>query len=279
MPELPEVETTKNALAKGIGCCRILDVCVFENRLRIAIPDDFKQQILQTSILSYSRIAKYIVIKLNNNLDIICHLGMSGKFKLSYQNPPYREKHDHVFIITENGTLIFNDPRRFGLLTYIENSQLYNSSLFAKLGLDPFSDELTSEYLLNKLKNKSIPIKIALLDQSIIAGIGNIYASEILFDARISPLRNACNISLQECQILIESSRKILQKAIDAGGSTLRDYHKPDGSEGYFQFMHCVYNKTGQPCTNCSCHINETGGIQKIVQAGRSSFYCATKQK
>lgn len=279
MPELPEVETTKNALAKGIGCCRILDACVFENRLRISIPDDFKQRILHASILSYTRIAKYIVIKLSNNLDIICHLGMSGKFKLSYQNPPYREKHDHVFIFTENGTLIFNDPRRFGLLTYIENFQLSNSSFFAKLGLDPFSPNLSPQYLWEKLKNKNIPIKVALLDQSIIAGIGNIYASEILFDAHISPLRIAHDISLKECYFLIESTKKILQKAIDAGGSTLRDYHKPDGSEGYFQFMHCVYNKTGQPCINCSCHLNETGGIQKIVQAGRSSFYCATKQK
>ena len=133
--------------------------------------------------------------------------------------------------------------------------------------------------LFNKLQNKNIPIKVALLDQAIINGIGNIYASEALFDAELNPTRAANSLNIRDCERLVDSIRKILKQAIDAGGSSIHDYRKPDGSLGYFQNMHCVYNKIGQKCPGCTCNITKTGGIRKIVQTGRSTFYCPVKQK
>ena len=151
--------------------------------------------------------------------------------------------------------------------------------IFANIGIDPFSQNLTADYLKNKLSNKKNPIKVALLDQSIINGIGNIYASEALYDSKISPLRESNSLNLVELENLITSVRKILQKAIKAGGSTLKDYRKPDGSMGYFQNSHCVYDKEGMRCPNCTCDIDKTKGIKRIVQGGRSTFYCETQQK
>lgn len=279
MPELPEVETIKTAIEKAIGSSNIVNVIVNNNRFREIIPQDFAKRIEKAKIISYKRLAKYIVIGLDNDLSIIWHLGMSGKIKICDKMPEIIEKHDHVIIETDNGVLIYNDARRFGLMTYCESTDLLKHHLFAKTGIDPFKPELTANYLFSHLKNKKIPIKIALLDQSIINGIGNIYASEALYLANILPTRSSNEISMKECESLIKAVRDTLEKAIAAGGSTLRDYRKPDGSMGYFQNMHCVYNKTGQKCPNCTCDIAKTGGIQKITQAGRSSFYCATKQK
>lgn len=279
MPELPEVETIKNAIKKSIGYSNIVKVNVNNNRLREKIPEDFVQTIENTKITNFQRIAKYIVIDLNNGQSIICHLGMSGRIKICDELPQPLAKHDHVIIETSTGFLIYNDARRFGLMTHCATKDLDQHHLFAKIGLDPFDESLNDIYLLNKLKAKKIPIKVALLDQSIINGIGNIYASEALYTAGISPLRASCELSLKECERLIVEVRKTLDKAIKAGGSTLRDYQKPDGSLGYFQNMHCVYNKTGQQCPECKCNIQKTGGIQKVVQAGRSTFYCPTLQK
>lgn len=220
-----------------------------------------------------------MLLELDNGLSVIWHLGMSGKVKISDFPPEKKEKHDHVMIETDKATLVFNDARRFGMLTYAETSGLGRCSLFAHIGTDPFDERLDGLYLYNKLQNKKIPIKAALLDQSIVNGIGNIYASEALFDAGIDPMRPAGNLSQKDCGRLVQSVRKILRQAIEAGGSSIHDYRKPDGSLGYFQNMHCVYNKTGQKCPGCTCNIAQTGGIKKIVQAGRSTFYCPVKQK
>lgn len=279
MPELPEVETIKTAIEKAIGSSNIVNVIVNNNRFREIIPQDFAKRIEKAKIISYQRLAKYIVIGLDNDLSIIWHLGMSGKIKICDKIPETFEKHDHVIIETDKGVLIYNDARRFGLITYCETNNLLKHHLFVKTGIDPFKPELNANYLFSHLKNKKIPIKVALLDQSIINGIGNIYASEALYLANILPTRCANEISIKECESLIKAVRDTLEKAIAAGGSTLRDYRRPDGSMGYFQNMHCVYNKTGQKCPTCTCDIAKTGGIQKITQAGRSSFYCATKQK
>lgn len=279
MPELPEVETIKNAIEKAIGFTNIINVTINNNRFREIIPDDFRERILHSRIISYQRQAKYIIIGLDNGLSLIWHLGMSGRVKICDKMPETFDKHDHVIIETEKGILIYNDARRFGLLTYCETQQLTKHHLLCRLGIDPFDNAFNGEYLFKKLKNKKVPIKIALLDQTIINGIGNIYASEALYSARILPTRCAGEISKKECETLAESVRFTLEKAIEAGGSTLKDYIKPDGSMGYFQNMHCVYNKTGQKCPDCTCNISQTGGIKKIVQAGRSSFYCPTKQK
>ena len=279
MPELPEVETIKNALIKAIDKANIISVRVFNNRFRKIIPDDFAKRIEGSQIIMISRRAKYLIITLNNGLSIIWHLGMSGKIKIFDSLPQKLEKHDHVIIETDKCFLVYNDARRFGMLEYVETANLEKNPIFTHIGIEPFDKKLNGLFLFNKLKNKKIPIKVALLDQSIINGIGNIYASEALFDAGISPLRNSDDLTQKECETLVRSVQKILQKAIEAGGSSIHDYKKPDGSLGYFQNMHCVYNKTGQKCPLCTCDVFETGGIKKITQAGRSTFYCAVRQK
>lgn len=279
MPELPEVETIKTAIEKSIGCCKILNAEVRNRSLRQPIPDDFEKRIVGAKIIGYKRIAKYITVALDNGLSMILHMGMSGKVHLCDRLENPLAKHDHVIIETQNGFLIYNDPRRFGLFTYAKTDELKKNPLLKKTGKDPFDKTLNAQYLKDKLLNKKIPIKVALLDQEIIAGIGNIYASEILFGARISPLRAANQISLEECEKIIKNTREVLRKAIAAGGSTLRDYEKPDGSLGYFQHQHCVYGKNGQKCPVCDCDVCKNGGIQKIIQAGRSTFYCPNKQK
>ena len=279
MPELPEVETIACGIAKAVKNCRITDVRVFENRLREPIPADFVQKICGAKIQNIKRIAKYITLELDNGLSLIWHMGMSGKVKIFEKAPSVFEKHDHVLLQTDKSCLIYNDARRFGILTYEKTSNLPKCRFFAKLGKEPFEQSFDATYLLAKFKNKKTPVKNALLDQEIVVGIGNIYASEILFLSQISPLREAGKISLEEAQCLVKNTRFVLEEAIKAGGSSIHDYKKTDGSLGYFQNKHCVYNKKGQKCPGCSCNIQKTGGIQKIIQAGRSSYYCATKQK
>ena len=279
MPELPEVETVKNALKKAIVGAKILNTEVFCRRFRMTIPENFEEAITGATIVDVKRIAKYILISLHNNQNIIWHLGMSGKIKTFATDDVELQKHDHLVIKTDKCTLVYNDARRFGMVTVCESNNLENFSVFQNIGKDPFDETLTADYLLLKFKNKRIAIKVVLLDQSIINGIGNIYASEALYLAKILPQREALTLTKQECETLIESVREVLEKAIKAGGSTLRDYIKPDGSTGYFQNQHCVYNKTGKPCPECVCNLSKTKGIRKIVQAGRSTFYCETLQK
>lgn len=279
MPELPEVETIKNALKDAFTDAQIISVHVRNRQLREFIPEDFENIITNTSITRIYRRAKYAIMDLNNGYSIIMHFGMSGRIKISKTPPTEFEKHDHVIIGTTHGYIVYNDARRFGLITHTLTKEFSSHPLFLHIGPDPFDKSLTEQYLFNVFKHKKIAIKIALLDQRIIAGIGNIYASEALYDARISPLRLCSEISLKELGSLIKSIQKTLTLAIQAGGSTLRDYCKPDGSLGYFQHQHCVYDKTGKPCPNCSCQIKETGGICKTVQGGRSTFYCKYLQK
>ncbi len=279
MPELPEVETVKNGIAAFVGNAKIVNVIIHNRCLREQVPVDMESKITGTKIADYARIGKYIVINLDNNLSLIWHLGMSGRIKTFEKKPQKLEKHDHIVLETTNGCLVYNDPRRFGMFTYCPTDKIFQFKGLCHMGADPFDNSLNKKYLFDRLQNKRIPIKAALLDQRIVNGIGNIYASEILYASRISPLREANKISLTECNNIIKNTRSVLQKAIDNGGSTLRDYHKPDGSLGYFQNLHCVYNKTGLRCPNCTCNIDKTGGIRKIVQSGRSTFYCPTLQK
>ncbi len=279
MPELPEVETIKNALKDNFTHAQIISVEVRKRNLRESIPDDFEQVVAGALITEIYRRAKYAIMQLDNGYSIILHFGMSGKIKIRKDLPSEFEKHDHVIINTSCGYIIYNDARRFGIITYSPTHQLNTHPLFSHMGIDPFDEKLTAAYLLNIFKHKKSAIKIALLDQSIISGIGNIYASEALYDARISPLRPCTQITLHEIERLIQSIRNTLLLAIKAGGSTLRDYRKPDGKLGYFQHQHCVYNKTGEPCPHCTCHIKKSDGIVKIVQGGRSTFYCKHLQK
>lgn len=279
MPELPEVETIKEALKRAVEGAEICSVEVRNRHFRELVSDDFEERVTQTFIEKIYRKAKYIVIELTNGLSIIWHLGMSGKVKILDELPPLLEKHDHIIFKTSKGVVIYNDARRFGLITYTESITIDRHHLFSHIGLDPFDEKLTGQYLFSIFHNRKSAIKTTLLDQTIINGIGNIYASESLYEARISPLRSCSEITFTEVEALIKAIRKTLKKAIIAGGSTLRDYRKPDGSMGYFQNQHCVYNKTGQRCPNCICQTQHSSGIKKINQGGRSTFYCTHLQK
>ncbi len=279
MPELPEVETIKEALKKSVEGATITETKVYNRRFRIEVQPDFEQTITGSRIIRIYRRAKYALLELDNGYTVIWHFGMSGKVKIADMLPDLLDKHDHIVISTTQGYLIFNDARRFGLMVYARTASLSEHPLFFHTGIDPFDAALDADYLLAQLKGKKTPIKIALLDQSIINGIGNIYASEALYEARLSPLRESSSLSHTEAARLIKAIQTTLEKAIAAGGSTLRDYRKPDGSMGYFQHQHCVYGKEGQRCPNCTCNADRTGGIAKLVQGGRSTFYCPHLQK
>ena len=278
MPELPEVETIKTAMERSIGKATIQNVCIYNKNLREKIPDDLPLKVTGAKILAYERRAKYILIHLDNGICLIWHLGMSGQIKISDKKLP-KEKHDHVVMQTDNGFITYHDARRFGMFTYFDEKNGAKPKFLEGVGPERFDERIDGKYLQQKFRSKKTAIKVALLDQSVIVGIGNIYASESLYEARILPTRPANSLSLPECSRLIKKVREVLQKAIAAGGSTLRDYQKPDGSLGYFQHMHCVYNKTGQACPDCRCNIKKTGGIQKIVLGGRSTFFCPSLQK
>ena len=279
MPELPEVETIKTSVSQALCGATIKQVIIRQPQLRVLIPENFAECVVNARIEKLSRIAKYMLMHLNNEQTIIWHFGMSGKIHILSDLPSQIDKHDHIIIVTDKGILLYNDPRRFGLVTICRIDNIKKHPLFKKLGLDPWDKELTVDYLKEKFRGKKTAIKIALLDQEIICGIGNIYASEILYQARIDPRRATESINDGEISRIIIYTQQILKTAIDAGGSTIHDYKKPDGDIGYFQQMHCVYNKTGQKCPQCRCNIIKTGGVQKIVQGGRSTFYCATLQK
>lgn len=279
MPELPEVETVKNGIAQFAGNAEITGVTVRNRRLRSVVPDGFEATVRGARINGYRRKGKYIVIDLDNGNSIIWHLGMSGRVKTVRAAVAPQEKHDHVIIGTSAGLLVFNDPRRFGLIYACPTAEVDRQSCFSAMGTDPFDPLLTPERLFERLQKRKTAVKPALLDQKLIAGIGNIYASEILFAAGIRPTRRADKVSRKECGRLLESIRAVLTEAIDNGGSTLHDYHKPDGSLGYFQNLHCVYDKTGQRCPGCTCSLEKNGGIRRIVQDGRSTFFCPVKQK
>ncbi len=280
MPELPEVETIKTAIESSIGESSIENIFIYNKQLREKIPDDLIAVISCAKILKYERRAKYILFHLNNGYSLIMHLGMSGRIRIYAQSEPYQlQKHDHFVLETSGGTIVYNDARRFGLISYEKTKNINESKYFKNLGKEPFDKKLPDNFLFQQFKNKKCTVKVALLDQSILVGIGNIYACESLFEAQINPTRIASNLSEQECVTLLYKIRSVLHKAIQAGGSTLKDYQKPDGSLGYFQNMHCVYNKKGQPCPICQCDLKKTKGIQKIIQAGRSTFYCPVKQK
>lgn len=279
MPELPEVETIKNAVEKALLGANIEKAIVRNGRLREIVPADFAAKIENARIIACKRIAKYMLVELDNEQTIIWHFGMSGKVRIEPKWPEQPQKHDHIIIQTSRGVLIYNDPRRFGLVTVAPTNTLSWHHLLQHLGLDPWDERLTAAYLLQKFAHKKCAVKLALLDQAIICGIGNIYASEILYLARIRPDRASESITECEANLLVKYTRKVLEAAIAAGGSTIHDYKRPDGNTGYFQESHCVYNKTGLRCPQCKCILEQTGGIQKTVIGGRSTFYCATLQK
>lgn len=271
MPELPEVETTISGLKPIIGSC-IINVKINTPKLRIFIPKNILLIKRNVRIINFERKGKFIIFNLSNNYNIVLHLGMSGRLRLFNSSQFCKKKHDHFTIKTNTEhILVFNDPRRFGFIDYDKYEQISKRRYILNLGIDALDKFLSAAYLLSKISKKMVPIKQILLDQRVISGIGNIYACEILFNAKISPLELGKNISLTQCETLINSTKKILKKAIFFGGSSLKDYVSTDGTLGNFQKNFKVYNREG-------LMINGEK-IIKIVQYGRSTYYCPKIQK
>lgn len=276
MPELPEVETVCRGLEGQIIDHEIAQIVLHRPNLRYPFPEAMDQQLSKLKIKQIQRQAKYILIRFyNSDLVWITHLGMSGRFRFCDPTEAW-QIHDHCVIHfkTLDKELRYTDPRRFGFMLLEKASDLCESKHFKHLGLDPFDENLTATYLLEKFKMKKSPIKTALMDQRIIAGLGNIYVCESLYWARIHPETSAKRISLKQLELLLEEIRKVLKKAIAAGGSSLRDYQNVEGELGYFQHQWAIYGKEGLACPNCHCDVAQTGGIKTIKQAGRTSFYC-----
>ena len=276
MPELPEVETTRRGLIPTLVGRKIVKVIKRRDKIRIAIPSDFEKRIEGMRVKSLKRRAKYIQIFLDSGDVIICHLGMSGKFVIKViDNEPY-EKHDHVIFETDGGELgIYNDPRRFGLMTICREDELEQHRLFKNMAVEPLGNEFNGDYLYEKIKTRKSAIKTMLLDQKIVVGLGNIYVCEALNMAKISPIRKACDVTLGETESLVPIIRNVLSRAIEAGGSSLKDFAGTDGELGYFQHLFVSYGCEGEKCSNKECG----GTIDRINQGGRSTFYCPQCQK
>ncbi|MDE1901698.1 MAG: bifunctional DNA-formamidopyrimidine glycosylase/DNA-(apurinic or apyrimidinic site) lyase [Alphaproteobacteria bacterium] len=278
MPELPEVETVCRGLRPLVGA-RITAAAAHRADLRAPLPRNLGKRLTGRAITGITRRAKYILVALDGGETLLLHLGMSGRMTLSHDNAPL-QKHDHISLATDNGFFVrFNDPRRFGYCDLVATDKLSNHKLLRGLGIEPLSKDFTPDALAAILKNRNTSIKAALLDQKHVVGIGNIYACEALFRAGINPSRPAHKITRAEIAALAAAIRDVLRAAIKAGGSTLRDYVQADGELGYFQHNFAVYGRAGLPCPGCTCDVTKTGGIKRIAQNGRSSFYCATKQK
>jgi len=272
MPELPEIETLKNCLETKVVKAIITGFNKNRDNLRYQLSDNLELETTKAQILGLRRRAKYLIIDLDNNNSIVLHLGMSGRFTLQPQE--YQSKnHDHVIFYLDSGEkLVFNDPRRFGMI-YSFASNLIEEKLFKNLGIEPLSDLNDVKYLNIKLGTRNIAIKSLLMDNKILVGIGNIYASESLFLAKIHPTRLGSSLTMEEIFNLVLSIKKVLTKAIEAGGTTLKDFVNGDSKPGYFQQELAVYGRENQQCLVCS------GIVLKLKQFGRTSFYCELCQR
>jgi formamidopyrimidine-DNA glycosylase len=277
MPELPEVETVKRGLALRIEGRRVERLTLNRADLRTPLPPGLKERIEGKRIERLGRRAKYILVHIEGGGVLIAHLGMSGRLVLSAAGAAEpRDPHDHVVFTFDDGTVLcFNDARRFGLLDYTSESELAQHPLLAHLGPEPLGNEFSGPVLGAALASKATPIKAALLDQRVVAGLGNIYVSESLYWAGLSPRRIAATVTGTRAERLAQAIRDVLDRAIAAGGSSLRDYVQASGELGYFQHHWAVYGKEGEPCPNCDCRKS----IRRIVQGGRSTFYCAKRQR
>ncbi len=271
MPELPEVQTTVNGLQIIIKQY-IISIRVNTTKLRYLIPKNITKLANNRKILKIYRIAKYIIFNLSGDISLVFHLGMSGRIRIRKTKNYKIIKHDHILIKLSNETLlVFNDPRKFGFIDLFMTSKLKNNKYFLKLGLDPFEKKLNKEYLYNRYRNSRSSIKQLLLNQRIVTGIGNIYACEILYDAKISPFIPGNQLSFYMIEKLIQSMRNILKKAISSGGTSLRNYISTDGTLGNFQTKFKVYNKEDKYILKFK--------IRRIKQNGRSTFFCPGLQK
>ena len=268
MPELPEVETTVRGLAHVLEGRRITRVEARRADLRRSFPKDLGQRLTGARVTGLGRRAKYGLIRTDRGDTMVFHLGMSGSWRINHTK---REKHDHLLLETDEGNrLALNDPRRFGSVDLVPTDELPEWPAFKALGPEPL--DLDAYELKRRLAGRTAPIKLQLLDQRTVAGLGNIYVCEALFRAGIHPARAGGSISLQRLKRLVPAIHEVLDEAIAAGGSTLRDFASPDGELGYFSKKFSVYDREGQPCA-CG------GTVKRIVQGGRSTFYCPKCQR
>jgi len=292
MPELPEVETVRRGLAPHMEGRRVRLMTLNRPDLRFPLPERFRDRVEGHRIVQLSRRAKYLVIMLDNDLSIIAHLGMSGSFRIEDAIPgdfhharSKDQAHDHVIfdLAGDDGSevrIIYNDPRRFGFMDLVASDALDHYPAFGTLGPEPLGNSLSADYLAERFRGKKSPIKAALLDQRVIAGLGNIYVCEALHRSGINPERQATTLVTKtghasgQLEALTRAIREVIAEAIEAGGSSLRDHIQTDGSLGYFQHRFRVYDREGEPCPTPGCR----GTVARIVQSGRSTFYCAACQ-
>jgi len=288
MPELPEVETVRRGLAPAMEGARFAKVEVRRGDLRWPLPKGFAQRLHGKTVEGLGRRAKYLLADLSSGDVLLMHLGMSGSFRVGKDAAPgkyYHERskstaHDHIVFHMSNGaTITFNDPRRFGSMKLVQRAKLEQEPLLRALGPEPLGNEFDAAMLAEACAGKKTSLKAALSDQRVVAGLGNIYVCEALFRARLSPKRPASTIAdrngkpNERAEKLVDAIKAVLKDAIEAGGSSLRDHRRADGSLGDFQHNFQVYDREGEPCPNCK------GKIKRIVQVGRSTFYCPSCQK
>lgn len=287
MPELPEVETVRRGLEPAMTGHVISKAEVFRPDLRWPFPENMANRLTGATVLQLRRRSKYILCDLSTQETLLIHLGMSGRMTIQapsgntelgiFARPiAPREKHDHVVFTMDSGAVIaFNDPRRFGAMDLLPLESADHHKLLRNIGPEPLGNQFDADYLFERLQTKSSPIKTVLLDQNVVAGLGNIYVCEVLWRAGISPIRKANKIARKRSDTLVPAIRRVLEQAIEAGGSSLRDHRQVDGELGYFQHSFNVYGREGDPCRNETC----VATIKRIVQSGRSSFYCPTCQR
>lgn len=276
MPELPEVETVRRGLMPAMQGKRLDAVIPRRPNLRFPLPDGFGQRLTGRTVVDIRRRAKFLMFDLDSPDVLIAHLGMSGSFRLGAKPFP-EEKHDHViFKMSGGGEVHYNDPRRFGFMDLWAAADLASYPMLAKLGPEPLDDDaFNGKALAARLKGRKTSIKVALLDQKVVAGVGNIYACEALYRAGISPKRLAHTVQGARADKLADAVKAVLKDAIASGGSSLRDHIRPDGELGYFQHSFDVYGRTGEACAKAACGQP----IRQIPQAGRSTFYCSRCQR
>ncbi len=287
MPELPEVETVRRGLQPVLEGARLTRVEARRPDLRFPFPEGFVQRLTGARIESLDRRAKYLMARLDRGSTLVMHLGMTGRFEIEGGEQrvrpgdfalaaPADPKHAHVVFHTEAGPVVtYFDPRRFGYMDLIETEMLGAHPWFAGLGPEPLGEGFDAAHLQAALSGRRQSIKTLLLDQRIVAGLGNIYVCEALWRARISPLKSAGEIKPAALKTLVKAVRQVLEEAIEAGGSTLRDYASADGALGYFQHSFAAYGREGEPCRTPRCR----GTIERIVQGARSTFHCASCQR
>ena len=277
MPELPEIETVKLGIEKTVLGSVIISTKLLRRDLRFPVKENLEKLILNKRLLGVGRRSKYLLFFLNKKTTLVLHLGMSGKINVSIKskNEYKAKKHDHLIMSFDNGfLLIYNDPRRFGFVETIQGDY-FDYKRFKNMGIEPLSKKFDGKHLWLKVKNSSRTLKNILMDQKVVSGLGNIYVSEALWDSQIKPTRVGKNMSLTDCKKLVVSIKKVLDKAIKFGGTTLKDFRQVGGEVGYFQNKLQVYGKEGQTCFRRKCK----GTVKKAIISGRSTFYCSTCQK